>query len=540
MEGKARKMLELNQLMNVAVVSLNRKTGTFENAVGMDIFPEWLQENGTPLLQTLYDERDRLSSKEKQLYELVYTRIITGTFIEARPTIFMLHLPDDSRQIPYKFVLHTVDDEITAYIYKEPYILEDEINPVSMYGTFEQFETRVTKLIKQKPFNKKAVLMQVDIDAFSTLNDKFGEQYCDMLLRHIGDSLCIFLRNSFGVLYRTADVFTFYYECPDETTLLSRLQFWNNCLQGFGGKPYRLVWGIYYIPDSEEFIVREGVDKVTTARKSVKSEALNNIGIYTEGQEQEYNYKKSLESVMHQALDANEFCIYIQPKHSLTTGKIVGGESLVRWIPEKSKVVAPSEFIALFEENRFILLLDRFVWRSTCELLYKWRREGRPIVPLSVNISRRHLFDNSFIDYIDSLIDTYALDKSWLQLEITETYDDTIKAEFVKEIRKRGYTLLMDDFGSGYSSLNALCSTDFDIVKLDRGFLCRFCEGEKGQNILKHTIALLKSVGVGIVAEGVETEEQAEFLKNNGCDVAQGFLFSRPMPVNEFEEKMME
>ena len=172
-------------------------------------------------------------------------------------------------------------------------------------------------------------------------------------------------------------------------------------------------------------------------------------------------------------------------------------------------------------------------------MVRKWIDAGVEPVPISVNVSRRHLKDQEFIRVLNELIEKYQIPKKYLEIEITETIEEGEINKSVAELKENGYTLLMDDFGSGYSSLNMLKDTKFDVIKIDRGFLQDFIGSERGQKIVEHTIKMTKSIGLDMVGEGVETKEQAIFLQSCGCDTAQGFYYARPMKLEDFNEKMV-
>ena len=182
--------------------------------------------------------------------------------------------------------------------------------------------------------------------------------------------------------------------------------------------------------------------------------------------------------------------------------------------------------------------MDAYIWEEACKTIRSWIDEGWEPLPISVNVSRIHLKDNQFIDVLNHLIEKYQISKNYLEIELTETADSTQISEGISLLKDSGYTLLMDDFGSGYSSLNTLKDTQFDVIKIDRGFLQDFIGSERGQKIVEHTIQMTKSIGLDLVAEGVETKEQAQFLMGCGCDTAQGFYYAKPMTVEQFNELM--
>jgi EAL domain-containing protein (putative c-di-GMP-specific phosphodiesterase class I) len=175
------------------------------------------------------------------------------------------------------------------------------------------------------------------------------------------------------------------------------------------------------------------------------------------------------------------------------------------------------------------------VWECTCNVLGDWKDRGFKLLPISINVSRVHLNNDAFLLYLDELTEKYGIEKKYLELEITESIEGEHISRMTGLAKEHGYTLLMDDFGSGYSSLNTLKSTKFDVLKIDREFLSSFLNDERGKKIISHTISMSKDVGLGLIAEGVETLEQAKFLESCGCDTAQGYYYAKPMPVQDAE-----
>ena len=278
--------------------------------------------------------------------------------------------------------------------------------------------------------------------------------------------------------------------------------------------------------------MRKHGDRAAMARQSIKGNALTNVAFYNDTQESRLVTRKFIEDRMYYALEHDEFVMYLQPKYSISTTGIVGAEALVRWIhPEKGML-----FIPVFEQDGFITMLDEYIWEQACKALRKWIDLGYEPIPISVNISRVHLSSDKFIDVLDGLIEKYDIPKRLLETEITETLENAGDEAAIKRLKERGYMLLMDDFGSGYSSLNMLKNTPFDVIKIDRDFFGEFMMSDRGKKIISHTISMSKDIGLDMVAEGVETKEQAEFLERCGCDVAQGYFYSRPVCLEEFEK----
>ena len=240
---------------------------------------------------------------------------------------------------------------------------------------------------------------------------------------------------------------------------------------------------------------------------------------------------------MQNALLNNEFVMYLQPKYSISANRIIGAEALTRWISPEKGMISPADFIPLFEKNGFIVKLDRFIWEEACKKIRSWIDKGITPVPISVNISREYLHSFDVVEYISELVKKYNIPKHYLELEITESAESTGVEGIVGRLKDAGFTMLMDDFGSGYSSLNMLKTTRFDVLKIDRDFLSEFMESDRGRKIIAHTISMSHDIGLDIIAEGVETTEQAHFLSVCGCDAAQGFLYSRPLSQKDFDEQ---
>ena len=178
------------------------------------------------------------------------------------------------------------------------------------------------------------------------------------------------------------------------------------------------------------------------------------------------------------------------------------------------------------------------MWEKACKKIRFWIDNGIEPVPISVNISREYLNTFDVVGQFNQLVKKYDIPINLLEAEITESYDADNTSDVVRKMKKCGFTMLMDDFGSGFSSLNMLKTTPFDVLKIDRGFLSEFMESERGRKIISHTISMSRDIGLNIIAEGVETGEQAHFLQSCGCDVAQGFYYSKPIPVEEFDKQL--
>ena len=399
------------------------------------------------------------------------------------------------------------------------------------------FIRRAKEEIMRYPDQKYAVI-QFDVQGFKVLNEVYGEDRGDEVLAYFIDVLKIVCKKHQVYSRLSADVFMIVtsYESVDEISAF--IEQLNKKLLGYKGMSYRVVFGVCFVEDPREGLRKYG-DSAALARQSIKEDALKHVAFYKNEMKDQLRTKKFVEDNMEQALEQGQFQMYLQPKYSISKEEMVGAEALVRWIHPDRGIISPMEFIPILEKNGFVIKMDQYIWEEACKVVRKWIDAGVEPVPISVNVSRRHLKDQEFIRVLNELIEKYQIPKKYLEIEITETIEEGEINKSVAELKENGYTLLMDDFGSGYSSLNMLKDTKFDVIKIDRGFLQDFIGSERGQKIVEHTIKMTKSIGLDMVAEGVETKEQAIFLQSCGCDTAQGFYYARPMKLEDFNEKMV-
>lgn len=243
---------------------------------------------------------------------------------------------------------------------------------------------------------------------------------------------------------------------------------------------------------------------------------------------------------MQAAITERQFMMYLQPKYSIAKNEIIGAEALVRWRHPQRGMIYPDQFIPVIEENGFIRKVDYYIWAEACRFIRRCQKAGITTCPVSVNVSRVHLKDNECIEVLADLIKDYGISKSLLELEITETENDQQISLKALKLKEEGFTLLMDDFGSGYSSLNILLETPFDVIKLDKKFMENMMVSGKGQLILEQVVSMANKLELGLLAEGVETKEQIELLESIGCDQVQGYYYAKPMPEEEFFELLLK
>lgn len=300
--------------------------------------------------------------------------------------------------------------------------------------------------------------------------------------------------------------------------------------------------GIYWVPREYEDIGTM-CNYVEVVQETIPEDIEDHIKFFDETMLAKQQWIRKLEEDMEQSLLNRDFKVYLQPKYSTKEEKLAGAEALVRWIHPTEGFIAPNEFIPIFEQNGFILQLDDYMISECAKLQAQWQYEGKKLVPVSVNVSRAHFTRRDLAEHICQLVDQYNVPHSMIEFELTESafFDDKeMLIRTVKKLRNYGFHVSMDDFGAGYSSLNSLKELPLDVLKLDAEFFRGEEDKERGNLIVGEAIALAHKLDMRIVAEGIETREQVDFLAEKNCDLIQGYYFAKPMPVEEFEKLAFE
>ncbi|CZR73021.1 TPA: EAL domain-containing protein [Clostridioides difficile] len=391
-------------------------------------------------------------------------------------------------------------------------------------------------------------LVQLDVNKFKYINEMFGYAEGNKILIHISQVLNN-NTNKYEICARMDnDHFILLIACNTEDELLNRLSKINKeiCnLNTTNSSKYKIVMssGIYKITKKDDIKkIDLLIDRANIAAKSKKEKYEHSYSFFNEDTRNRLYKEKRLEDNMNKALEKGEFIVYYQPKYSLDdVNEIEGAEALIRWNSPEFGFISPIDFVPLFEKNGFIVNIDMFVFEEVCKTLNKWINKGYTPVPISVNMSRVHLYRDNFIENITDLISKYNISPEFIELELTESvvFDNlNILIDIMKKIKEIGFLISMDDFGSGYSSLNLLKDLSFDILKLDRGFLIETTDTKRGKIIISKIVEMAKAIDIKVICEGVETYEQVEFLKEIGCDKVQGYLFAKPMVLDEFEKHL--
>lgn len=387
--------------------------------------------------------------------------------------------------------------------------------------------------------------IMLDINHFSILNERYGRAYADDILRKVAEKAREIVHSIGGIVCRRdADVFLIY--CPHIEDYRGIMESASKALsleQNAGGR-VRLRMGVYSEVDKSLDIERR-FDRAKTAADSVRNSVTRNIGMYDDRLYKADLYAEQLIEDFHKAIEEKQFLVYYQPKFDIRpeTPVLNSAEGLVRWKHPELGLISPGVFIPLFEENGLIQELDHYVWEEAAGQIRRWKEKIGFSVPVSVNISRVDMYDSTVAFFLQEILENNGLTAKDLHLEVTESaYAEDSKQiiEMVKKLRMMGHEVEMDDFGSGYSSLNMLSEMPIDCLKLDMQFVRTAFSGEKDLRLLELIMGIADHMHVPVIAEGVETEEQLEGLKEIGCDFVQGYYFSPPIPADEFENFLVE
>lgn len=295
--------------------------------------------------------------------------------------------------------------------------------------------------------------------------------------------------------------------------------------------------------DSRSKEAETAVSNANLARKVAKEMENDCCVLFDQSMMEGIKREVEITSGISRALEQKEFQVYFQPKMDTDTLNLIGAEALVRWKKPDGRFIYPDEFIPLIERSGQIVDVDFYVYREVFRFLAERLREGKKVVPISLNVSRMHLNRTDFLEYVEALLDEFQIPCSLIEFELTESiYLDNTEAalNLIKGLHKLGIKVSMDDFGSGYSSLNLLSKLPIDIIKLDKVFLKEGEMQESDRIIISCVVDMAKKLHIASLCEGVETQEQSDYLKKVGCQMQQGFYFSRPVPQKDFEEIMGE
>ena len=396
----------------------------------------------------------------------------------------------------------------------------------------QAFIGRAQKLLDDNPHDSFNLIIS-DIKNFQLITATYGEAKAQALLRDVAQLTKECYTDGVVARYGVDQIVSLY-KTPSLDTKIQISNRFNEYLQQTEIPNVIIKFGIYEDVD-RGISVTHMCSKALLALNTIINDFRRIFAKYDDSTSQKQLKAQTYEAQFNDALANEEFVIWYQPKFNPYTEKIVGAEALVRWQTAKG-IISPGEFLPVFESDGLIARLDSYVFQHVCAQQRKWLDDGQGLIPISVNVSRCSLFVHDIVERYKAIIDEYDLDPKYVPIEITESVAlENLKIKPIADaFANQGFQLHMDDFGSGRSSLNGLNVLHFEAVKLDKS-LIDFIGYKNGELVLSYTMALGKELGVQLVAEGVETASQLLFLKHNGCDIIQGFYYSKPLPVAEFE-----
>ncbi len=393
--------------------------------------------------------------------------------------------------------------------------------------------------------DRKWALIRFDVDKFRIINEMFGFDTGNKILKSIVSAMTDTLFEGEIIARMMKDDFIVMLNYITDAELISRKDMFLrkfNDIHGLNKLGYKLDFsmGIYRITEEDRDITKI-IDRVTLAHKTAKLLTSNSYVFYNDSIRDKEIRTKEIENTMVKALELGEFIVYVQPKYFLKDMRIGGAESLVRWKNVDMGAISPTEFIPIFEKNGFVINIDNYMLEETCKFQRYLLDKGIKPVPISVNQSKLHISDENYVKHVKGIVQKYNLPPDLIELELTETVmHDNIEVliHIIKELNDYGFVISIDDFGSGYSSLNMLKEIHANVLKIDREFLQHSEENQRGISVLANIIRLAKELNMLTVTEGVETKAQEKLLKDLGCDMVQGFLYARPMPIHELEKHL--
>ncbi|MCM1178847.1 MAG: bifunctional diguanylate cyclase/phosphodiesterase [Clostridium sp.] len=403
---------------------------------------------------------------------------------------------------------------------------------------------QMSKMIDSKIRNREAFILAVfDVKNFKLINDLWGYEMGDAYLCFVGDKLKEF-----------ADVFEFACRCENDVFAVIVK---NSSIAVCEDIMETLFKEIGSLPDNENYHVQyscglvqqEGnydsayvmFDCAKIAKANAKKHQGKNIMVYDDYAKEEMIRRQQLKDDLQEALDNEEFVVYLQPKYNLRDDTLAGAEALIRWNYKHKEFLPPNQFVPVFEEDGSIGLIDQFVLKKVSEKFRQWMEEGYELLPISVNVSRVQLTNRNLVKNIADTVREQEVPFEYIDLELTESAAfDNMKylLDTMGEIEQIGFRLSMDDFGTGYSSLGLLRKMPLNILKLDKSFVDGYVneECEKERLMICDIINMAHHLGITVIAEGVETKVQRDMLRDAGCEIVQGFYYSKPIPIEEYEK----
>lgn len=446
---------------------------------------------------------------------------------------------------PYQYV--SIRTDIT-----EQKKAQEQINFLAFYDELtllpnrRLFKKKLEEALKEAKETKEEIaILCIDLDRFKMINDTLGHHYGDMLLRLVANKLQKCLSEQDVIARHGGDEFVIFIRNVNQ----EKIEKVAKSLIKSIDTPFLLGKNQYFITGSigisrfpqDGYSFEDLFQKADMAINRVKEQGKNHYQFYDYEMDHLLTRESKIEKNLREAIERNELSLHFQPKMDLETLEIVGMEALLRWNNEELGNVSPGEFIPVAENTGIIIPIGEWVFRNVCNQLKKWEKSGRKLMTVSINLSFRQFQDPGLVQMMQRIIEESGVDSRLLEIELTENiavHDKDFVYKKLQAIRSLGVKISIDDFGTGYSSLSYLKDYPIDTIKIDKSFVDEIYKtGES--SIVRAIIAMSHSMFLTVVAEGVETKEQLEYLKNNNCNTIQGYLISRPLPADEFEKQFL-
>lgn len=524
----------LSNISNMLVRSSKEKFEANKETIGNNIKNEVA---GTRTLQTeagkYYMVYEPIEANHWAIVSFIPSIAISGEIYSALLTTFIISI--GVILVILMFCIYIVISNLKKQkqLYEYAYI-----DGVTKKGNIYYFRKIGQERLEKEPKTDKYILV-LDINKFKMINKSFGYKIGDNILYGIGNKLEQILGVESLICRYSNDYFVAMFEYKENLT---------NLLQQIVGElenlrleenKYNLSinMGVYKVKEEDKDI-SEIMDKAIIAHSASKGDVFDKYHIYDDEMEKEMEFESKIEQNMSSAIENEEFEVYYQPKFFTESEKLYGAEALVRW-KHDGKIIPPDKFIPIFEKNKFILKLDLYILDKVCKDIKAWKEKYDKEIIVSVNVSRQHFMDEHFLEKYLMVTAKHSINTNNIDLEITEsaTIEEGIDIiEIMNKMKELGFLISIDDFGTGYSSLSSLQDMPADILKIDKSFVDKIGKTEK--NIVDYIINIAKELKLTTIAEGVETKEQREYLLEKGCDIIQGYYYSKPLPKEEFEKYM--
>ena len=420
---------------------------------------------------------------------------------------------------------------------------------ITGYGNFEKFKVDAQTILNDNP-DTDYVMFYFNIKNFKYINETYGHNVGDQTLKAVADVLNKYMQEGETFARVISDTYIMLIHSKAEDPFMSifnniKAEVHDACLAIQDRFVVDFTTGILIIDETmHSYSINRLVDRAMMAGKSIDASTGVSYAFYDDEYHKKVLNEAQLENSIHGALENNEFCAYVQPKYDIASKSLIGGELLVRWMSPSKGFLEPAAFIPSFEKNGFIYQIDCFMLEQACKSIRRYLDSDIYVIPFSVNLSRVTLAHPDFLSKVQEIVDRYYIPHHYLEFEITESIfseNYALMIDVLTKLKSLDFIINMDDFGTGYSSLTLLRDLPIDVIKLDHDFLSRSATNDKNAvSILRSIIDMAHTLDIRVVSEGIETVEQLDMLRSINCEIGQGFLFAKPMPIEDYDKMIKD